>query len=79
VIAAASPVPSPLIPTVAASVNPDRNLPTGNSKALLSALKDELFSLETERLEGRLSDTDYAEIKSALEVVLRRALARQNA
>jgi hypothetical protein len=44
----------------------------------LSALKEELFALETERLEGKLSDSDYAENKSALEVVLRRALARQS-
>jgi hypothetical protein len=44
---------------------------------LLAALKDELFALETERLEGKLSEADYAETKFALEVVLRRALARQ--
>jgi hypothetical protein len=46
--------------------------------ATLTALKDELFSLETERLEGKLSETDYAEQKLALETVLRRALARQS-
>ncbi|WP_026441706.1 carboxypeptidase-like regulatory domain-containing protein [Pseudacidobacterium ailaaui] len=44
---------------------------------LLSALKEELFVLETERLEGKLSDSEYAEQKAALETVLRRALARQ--
>jgi hypothetical protein len=44
---------------------------------LLGALKDELFTLETERLEGKITDAEYAQAKSALEVVLRRALARQ--
>jgi hypothetical protein len=44
---------------------------------MLTALKEELFSLETERLEGKLSEKEYAELKSAFETVLRRALARQ--
>jgi len=44
--------------------------------ALLQALKDELFEIETDRLSGKLSEIQYAEQKSALEVVLRRALAR---
>ena len=44
---------------------------------LLAALKDELFALETERLEGKLSEQEYAEQKAALETVLRRALSRQ--
>ncbi len=44
--------------------------------SLLSALKDELFELETDRLAGRLTDAQYAEHKAAFDVVLRRALAR---
>ncbi len=43
----------------------------------MQALRDELFSLETDRLEGRLSDKQYAELKSAYDIVLRRALERQ--
>jgi hypothetical protein len=46
------------------------------SNAMLAAMKEELFALETERLQGRLSEAEYAEQKSALEIVLRRALAR---
>jgi hypothetical protein len=46
---------------------------------LLAALKDELFSLETDHLQGRLSDPEYAEQKQALELVLRRALSRKRA
>lgn len=48
---------------------------TGNP--MLAALKEELFALETERLEGKLSDEEYAKLKSALEVVMRRALMRE--
>ncbi len=46
------------------------------SGALLQALKDELFALETDRLAGKLNEAQYAEQKAALEVVLRRALGR---
>ncbi len=45
---------------------------------LLAALKEELFSVESDRLQGKLSEADYLEQKSALEVVLRRALHRSN-
>jgi hypothetical protein len=45
--------------------------------ALLSALKEELFALESEKIAGTLSADDYAEQKAALEVVLKRALKRQ--
>ena len=44
---------------------------------MLAALKDELFMLETERMKGHISDAEYAQLKSAFETVLRRALARQ--
>ncbi|MBB5338455.1 carboxypeptidase-like regulatory domain-containing protein [Tunturiibacter gelidoferens] len=44
--------------------------------SLLAAMKEELFALETDRLQGRLTESEYVEQKAALEVVLRRALAR---
>jgi hypothetical protein len=44
--------------------------------ALLAALKEELFAVETDRLQGRLSENEYVEQKTALEIVLRRALLR---
>ena len=47
--------------------------------ALLRAMRDELFVLETDRLAGRLSEAEYAEHKTAFDVVLRRALARSEA
>lgn len=49
----------------------------GTSSTLLNALKEELFAVETERLEGKLSDAEYAEAKGALEIVLRRALSKR--
>ena len=52
-------------------------VPAGNRGDLMAALKEELFTLETERLEGKLSESEYAEQKAALETVLRRALSRQ--
>jgi hypothetical protein len=63
------PSPAPAAPAAPLPAQTQRQL-------LLSALKEELFALETERLQGKLSDESYAQQKSALETVLRRALAR---
>jgi hypothetical protein len=49
---------------------------TGGDSSLLAAMKEELFALETDKLQGRLSESEYVEQKAALEIVLRRALAR---
>ncbi|MFZ0661113.1 MAG: carboxypeptidase regulatory-like domain-containing protein [Acidobacteriaceae bacterium] len=64
-------MPSPLVPTplAPAAAAPAR-------APLLDSLKNELFVLETEHLEGKLSDAEYAEHKEALEKVLRRALKK---
>lgn len=45
---------------------------------LLLALKEELFVLETERLQGRMEQAEYEHQKAALEIVLKRALERSN-
>ncbi len=50
--------------------------PAGKHAALLNALKDELFALESERIAGTLDGKDYAEQKAALETVLKRALKK---
>ena len=50
--------------------------PAGKS-ALLNALKEELFALESEKIAGTLPAAEYAEQKAALETVLRRALKKQ--
>jgi hypothetical protein len=46
------------------------------SQLLLEALKEELFTIESEKIAGHLTDAEYADVKGALEKVLRRALAR---
>src|SRR3984885_522271 len=48
----------------------------GEPASLLAAMKEELFALETDRLQGRLTESEYVDQKAALEVVLRRALSR---
>jgi hypothetical protein len=69
-------------PASASKAHAPRPAPAANGTsqrgAMLTALKEELFSLETERLEGKLSEKEYAELKSAFEIVLRRALARES-
>jgi hypothetical protein len=49
---------------------------TGNA-ALLNALKEELFTLENEKITGKVTPAEYAQVKAALETVLKRALKRQ--
>ncbi len=44
---------------------------------LLNLLKEELFAIETEKLAGTLSVTEYAEIKTGLGAVLKRTLRRE--
>jgi len=89
-MAPAAPEPSPLTPTlppgVKATAYRAQTAPAaatngapqkaGTTSGTLAALKEELFQLETERLEGKISDAEYAEHKAALEVLLKRALAR---
>jgi hypothetical protein len=50
--------------------------PAGKNAALLNALKEELFALESERIAGTLPQDEYAEQKAALEIVLKRALKK---
>jgi len=51
--------------------------PGAKNSALLNALKEELFALESEKIAGTLPASEYAEQKAALETVLRRALKKQ--
>jgi hypothetical protein len=50
--------------------------PAAKNAALLNALKEEMFALESEKISGTLAPAEYAEQKAALETVLRRALKR---
>ena len=48
--------------------------PAGN--LLLAALKEELFALEIDRQQGRITPEEYDKARAALEQTLQRALAR---
>jgi len=48
--------------------------PAGKGTALLNALKEELFALESEKISGAITADEYAQVKAALETVLKRAL-----
>lgn len=63
---------APAAGSVATSANP------AGAVDLLQSLKEELFTLETERVEGKLTEEQYTLTKAALEVVLRRALGRRS-
>jgi len=69
----AAATPSPFVQ--AAPVAPAG--PGGHNATLLHVLKEEMFAIESEKLSGTLSQADYAEQKSALETVLKRALQKK--
>jgi hypothetical protein len=48
-----------------------------SSTAVLNALKEEIFALESDKIAGKISAAEYAQLKAALETVLKRALKRQ--
>lgn len=53
--------------------------PAARSSLLLEALKEELFELEVERKQGRISQQEYEKAKAALDQTLDRALKRDAA
>jgi hypothetical protein len=48
----------------------------GKNGALMAALKEEMFALESDKLTGAIAPAEYAETKAALETVLKRALKK---
>jgi len=48
------------------------------SSMLLEALKEELFQLEVDRKQGKISHEDYEKARAALDLTLERALSRQS-
>ena len=68
-----APEPVPSAPYYGA---PAATAPAGGKAALLGILKEELFAIESERLSGTLPPEEYAEIKTGLEAVLKRALKK---
>jgi hypothetical protein len=70
--------PSPASPVADTTAPPPFSpLPSATPQLqLLNALKEELFALETERLQGHIDEPTYLEGKAAIELILRRALTR---
>ena len=69
---------------LAASTNfPNYNRPAPaqhrRNALLLEAMKEELFQLEIDRQQGRISSEEYAEAQAALDETIKRALARSKA
>jgi len=57
-------------------VPPTKPKPIDRSAMLLEALKEEMFQLEVEHKQGRISQQEYQRAKSALDQTLERALKR---
>jgi 5-hydroxyisourate hydrolase-like protein (transthyretin family) len=76
VIAAAFLVRKPATPATAAAAPATPLEPATRSSRLLASLKEEMFALETDRLQNRISESDYTAQKAALDLILRRALER---
>ncbi len=74
---ALEPRPAPAFLRSAAPQTAPIAAPASSNAVLLNVLKDELFAIESERLSGTLSQKDYADIKTGLEAVLKRALTRK--
>ncbi len=51
--------------------------PAAKNSALLNVLKEELFDVESEKIHGAISPEEYAQVKAALETVLKRALNKK--
>ena len=72
-------VPTPLPSGKTRAVVPSAgHVPASNGRSgmLLEALKEELFQLEVDRQEGRISEADYNKAKAALDVTIGRAIKR---
>jgi hypothetical protein len=50
--------------------------PAGRTALLLEALKEEIFALEIEHKQGRISQQEYEKAKAALDQTLERAVKR---
>jgi hypothetical protein len=59
------------------SAAPAASTPAAKSSMILEALKDELFQLEVEKKQGKITPEDYEKAKAALDQTLERALKRQ--
>ncbi|HSZ63349.1 MAG TPA: hypothetical protein VK828_16235 [Terriglobales bacterium] len=73
----ASSRPSASSSTAVTSSNPVVGAPIAKPSMLLEALKEELFQLEVERKQGKITPAEYETARAALDQTLERALKRQ--
>ncbi len=80
--APSSPVPEPRAARPAAAVSASTpsvaSAPVDHSSKLLEALKEEMFQLELERRQDKISPADYDKARAALDQTLDRALKRKS-
>jgi len=70
--------PRPAVQAARAAASAASGTAAGSSSSmLLTVLKDELFQLEVEHKQGRISQAEYDKAKSALDQTLERALKRE--
>jgi len=67
----------PTAPTATVPATSAASAPVARSSMLLEALKEELFQLEVERKQGKITPADYEKARAALDQTLDRALKRQ--
>jgi hypothetical protein len=66
-----------MLQPAAASATTSASTAVAKSSLLLEALKEELFQLEVERKQGKITPADYDKARAALDQTLDRALKRQ--
>ncbi len=69
-------------PRIPANIPPPPKASAGSngdkSSLLMEAMKEELFQLEIDRQEGKITDADYQKAKAALDETIKRAIARKS-
>jgi len=65
------------VPEGGAVAYPSFGTPAAKHGQLLNVIKEEMFTLESEKIHGTVSDDEYGKVKAALETVLKRALNRK--
>jgi hypothetical protein len=76
------PAPALAAPTLpvspVSSVSPVSNAVSDRKSTLLEAMKEELFQLEVDRQQGRITEEEYQKAKAGLDLTIRRAVNRDS-
>lgn len=75
-VIAKSNVATPAVATASVSIPNEAQASHDRNAKLLDAMKDELFQLELDRQQGKISQPEYDKAKAALDETIKRALAR---